>query len=66
MYAAIRMTAAKAMLSLPDKAAKKIITSVGGQVNYQVRYQGIPTKSHLISHSIIPDCTLQRWMQCES
>ena len=60
------MTTMKHMLSgYSDKKIKQCITSVGGQVNYQVKYNGKPSKSYLIPHTTIPEHILYQWNQCK-
>ena len=60
------MTTVKNMLSgYSDKQIKHSIANVGGEINYQVKYQGKPSKSFLIPHSTIPDDILRQWKQCK-
>ena len=60
------MTTVKNMLSgYSDKQIKHSIANVGGEINYQVNYQGKSSKSFLIPHSTIADDILRQWKQCK-
>ena len=60
------MSTVKNMLSgHSDKQIKQSIISIGGEVNFQIKYQGKASKSYLIPHSAIPGHILHHWKQCK-
>lgn len=59
---ALHMTNTKKMISgISDFQIKEAIKIIGGEVNFQVKYNGTPGKSFLVPMSAIPDMILDQW-----
>ena len=59
---ALHMTNTRKMITgYSDLQIKEAIINVGGEVNFQVKYNGAPGRSFLIPMSAIPDMILDQW-----
>ena len=64
---AIHMASANEMITeISVDQLKQMITSIGGFVNFQVKFEGKAAKSYLLPQHEIPGKILERWRQCKS